>query len=151
MSTINEQIPVQEYLKVEDIAKEFSNTGFSTFGHISLSDLLQKKLIKRSYYNDAKTFCISRNPYDRFVSLFHYSKKVHRVPQDMSMAEFVERIKSGVPPIGLYNVKQLSQCNPQVDWLKNIRIDKIFKFEDIIDDIGQILDFLNLDKDDLTH
>ncbi len=150
-ASINQIIPVQEYLKVEDIKHNFPNTGFSTFGHISLRALLDYKLVSKKYYNNSKTFCISRNPYDRFISLYHYSKKVNRIPDELTIDEFVTQIKNGIPNIGLYNVKGLSQCHPQITWIKDIRIDNVFKFEDITNNSQSIYDYLGIKPAEMTH
>ncbi len=150
-ASINEIIPIQEYLKVEEVRESFPNTGFSTFGHISLRALINNKLVSKRYYKNAKTFCISRNPYDRFISLYHYSKKVNRISEELTIDEFVDQIKNGIPRIGLYNVKGLSQCNPQITWIKGIRIDKVFKFEDITKSPLSVYDFLGIDSIEMTH
>ncbi|MEP2934937.1 MAG: sulfotransferase family 2 domain-containing protein [Gilvibacter sp.] len=151
MATIEKQCLVQEYLEVDKIRRHFPNVGFSTFGHISIPSLLTDQIISKEYYNSSKTFCICRNPYDRFISLFHYSKKVNRIPEDTTMHQFVSLIKNGIHDIGLYNVKKLSQCNPQVAWVKDVRVDKVFKFEEIILDQNPVFDFLGLKREPLVH
>jgi hypothetical protein len=43
-----------------------------------------------------------------------------------------------IDPIGLYNFKGLSHCNPQVRWLEDIKIDFIGRFENLDNDLKSI-------------
>lgn len=127
-------INMKVFLKVKDIKRSFTNGGSVTFGHIGVAHLLDEKIISDGYYKKSFVFCICRNPYDRFVSLYHYLKKQNRIPSDYDKLDLMNAIVKGIPPVGLYNFEGISQCNPQVDWIAGIKIDRILRFEDLSSD-----------------
>ena len=51
-----------------------------------------------------------------------------------------------IDPVGGYNVKGLSACNPQVEWLKDEEIDFIGRVEHFQRDIDYVLERLELPK-----
>ena len=132
---MSSSLNMKRYLKLPLAQKSFTNLGSNTFGHISVDYLLNHGIIKNKYYNNAFKFCISRNPYDRFVSLFYYMKRHNRIPSDFKMIDFIRCIQDGIVPVGGYNFEGLSQCNKQVDWILNIQVDEVFKFENLSEDI----------------
>jgi len=72
-------------LKGNKDAQEFENSGFVTFGHLSISYLLETNVISKDYLKKSFKFCFVRNPWDRFVSLYHYTQYDKR----MSFEKFV--------------------------------------------------------------
>jgi hypothetical protein len=118
--------------------------SFGTHGHVKIDCIYKKQeLINK------RLLCISRNPYDRMVSLFFYLKKrkLHNFNDFDKFCEFVCTNK--IPEVGNFNVKGLSQCNPQFEWVKGIDNVEIFKFEDLkalFDDFG--LKLIHLNKTD---
>ncbi len=128
-TVLNRHISMKKFIDINEASNSFRNTGAVTFGHISIQLLRNKKIISTSYYRKSKIFCVSRNPYDRLISLLHYHKKHNLIPQDYNASDFLNKILEGIPPIGSYNSKDLSLCNPQITWTKGIRVDKILPFE----------------------
>lgn len=131
-------VNMKMFLKINDINKKFISKGSATFGHINVVELLNENIIDKSYYEDSFVFCICRNPYDRFVSLFHYLKKQNRIPKDYMPVDLIHDIVKGIPPVGLYNFKGISQCNRQVDWIEGLKINKVLRFENLNTDALQL-------------
>lgn len=145
-------------LKLQSIeeVRGFGNRGFVTFGHMSIPDLLAKALIEEKYAHNAFKFCFVRNPWERLVSLFFYLKKSRYLVQpNDSFADFCLRIqREDIAPVGLYNSKGLSQCNPQTDWIfdKNgtIFVDYIGRYENLDADVEEICRIIGV-KGSLPH
>jgi len=131
----------------------FTNRGIVTFGHMDYSRLVSEGIVKSNFDDTAFKFAFARNPYARAVSLFNYLQKItKRIPTDESFLDFCRRLHtSGCPPIGLYNVLGLSQCNPQVRWTENISMDYIGKVESIDKDFESISSRLGLKTNALPH
>jgi hypothetical protein len=51
-----------------------------------------RDLVGQRVWDDIYSFTIVRNPWERALSLFHYRRKVNRIPADWSFAEYVERL-----------------------------------------------------------
>ena len=130
----NESINMKMFLKVNLIKKRFTNRGSVTFGHISIVELINRNIIDKSYFDESYAFCICRDPYDRFVSLFHYLKKQNRIPIEYKPIDLITDVIAGIPPVGLYNFKGISQCNRQVDWIEGLNIKKVLRFEHLNED-----------------
>lgn len=122
---------MREFLSVEYAKEFFNNQGSVTFGHISAKKLNDIGVINDKFFNESFKFCVCRNPFDRFISLFHYLKKRELIPESFTPLDLILKIKDGLPAVGLYNVKGLSQCNPQVDWIKEIELNMVLRFEDL--------------------
>ena len=104
-----------------------------THGHIDVTTIYTQKELQ-----NFNIFTICRNPYTRFVSLYRYSQETNIFCKNKTIYDFVDAISQGIPPVGRYNRIGLSQCNPQVNWIKMRNI-KIYRFEslnDIFDDFS---------------
>ncbi len=89
---------------------------FATFGHSGLPSLVDSGVITNGYLARRFKFAFVRNPWDRMVSLFLYLARLSHTP---TFRQFVEGVAAdGVPAVGAYNVRGLSQANPQLDWLR---------------------------------
>lgn len=138
-------------LKSKEKFENFINKGFVTFGHVSVNHLLKVEIIKTEFFNNSFKFCFVRNPYDRTVSLFHHFKrKKNRLPDNIiTFNDFCNYIyNEKVSPIGLYNYKKLSQCNPQYLWIPK-KIDFIGRFENLQNDFNYICDKIGIEKTEL--
>ncbi len=132
--------------RYEESPIPFKNKGISTFGHQDIFNLLKKNVIRKKYYESSFKFCIVRNPWDRLVSLYHYLEYDELMPFD----EFCKEIRN-IPPVGPYNVKGLSQANPQVDWIIDkegeITVNYIGKFENLDQDIKKIFEIIGINEE----
>jgi hypothetical protein len=123
----------------------FPQKGLVTFGHMSYLELLSHHYVSRQFDDTAFKFCFTRNPYSRAVSLFSYLKRIGRIPADTSFLSFCRTLdEKGCEPIGLFNARGLSQCNPQVRWIENINIDFTGKLESLEEDLKNIMALLDL-------
>jgi chondroitin 4-sulfotransferase 11 len=143
--------------KLHLVRNRFVNKGIVTFVHMDYSELVKRGYVSRRFDGSAIKFAFSRNPYDRAVSLYEYLKtqkmmKQRKVPGHESFLSFCRRLKnSGCENIGLYNVRGFSQCNPQVRWIENTRIDFLGKYESLEEDCEKILNLLELPAARLPH
>lgn len=122
----------------------FRNRGLVTFGHMEYTKLLEAGLVTAKFDESAFKFCFSRNPYSRAVSLYFFSRKRGWIAEEMSFLEFCRKIDDGVDDIGLFNVKDLSLCNPQSRWLRGVRPDFVGRVENFDDDLRQLFQLLDL-------
>jgi hypothetical protein len=136
----------------------FRNRGFITFGHVHVLDLVQAGIVSEEYLQGAFKFAFVRNPFDRLVSLFSYLKKLQlaEMAPAMTFDEFCAAVtERPLDPIGLYNVKGLSQCNPQVDWLLDQRgtlmVDFVGKYERLEDDFAEVCRLIGIPQPDMPH
>jgi hypothetical protein len=127
--------PEQERESLDD----FPNKGSVTIVHMDVGRMLETNIMDRQYYDSLYKFCFVRNPWDRFVSLFHYlgrdKLKLHDYTNFDDFVRHVER--KGVPPIGLYKKKGMSLANPQSAWV-NCEIDYIGRVETLQEDFDHI-------------
>ncbi|MCB0962478.1 MAG: sulfotransferase family 2 domain-containing protein [Acidimicrobiales bacterium] len=126
----------RHYLDVGTIRAAFPQQGIACFSHISYLDLREAGLVSEDYARRAFTFTVVRDPFDRAVSLFHYLIRHEKLPSRLTFALFSELLVQGLyEPIGLYNVLGLSQCAPQVTWLRDrdgeLMADLVGRFEDL--------------------
>jgi hypothetical protein len=96
----------------------FCQRGWVTFGHQSYQELVHHGYVSQAYDASAFTFSFVRNPYARAVSLFFYFKEMEWIHPNLSFKTFLYILKDRtISAIGLYHIKDFSQCNPQVEWL----------------------------------
>lgn len=88
-----------------------------TFGHASPAALLAGKIIPEYVWNNHMKLALVRNPYDRFVSLYHDYQRTGRIPRDFTQLQFIRAISEIKPVPGLYNSNHLSMCAAQIWWL----------------------------------
>lgn len=141
-------------LKTMDLVRnQFTNRGTVTFGHMDYSKLVSEGYVNKAFDASSFKFTFVRNPYDRAVSLYTYlQQEAKKIPEDESFLDFWRKVLStGCCPIGLYNQRELSQCNPQVRWVENVSVDYIGRFESVEKDLGAISSKLGLDIGDIAH
>jgi len=139
----------QTFLSIQDARRYFRNRGIVTFGHISIPHLREAGIVTDEFYNSALKFAFVRNPFDRTVSLFEYSRLIGKIPPSMGFPTFCQMLKDhAYEDIGDYNHLGLSQLNPQVRWLIGAKgglcVDFVGRFENFADDIQIVMRRLNL-------
>ena len=122
----------------------FRNRGLVTFGHMEYAQLVKAGVVGSRFDEGAFKFCFSRNPYSRAVSLYFFSKKRRWIAEELSFLEFCRQLENGVHDIGLFNVRELSLCNPQVRWLRGVIPDFVGRLEDFDTDLRHVFESLDL-------
>lgn len=129
------------YHTLQGVKCGFPQRGTVTFGHMDYARLIEEGHVSRDFAGRAFTFAVVRDPYDRVISLYHYLREMNRVKGDLSFQEFIQGIHDGrVNDIGIHNGKGWSHCNPQVRWMKDVRVDRIIRFEELsgeMPDLGE--------------
>lgn len=92
-------------------------TAEMSFGHACPKELLRNNVIPKSVWDSHVKVAIVRNPYDRFVSLYHDFKRTGRIDNRLTQMQFARAILEMNPKPGFFNSDGLSQCALQVDWL----------------------------------
>lgn len=129
---------------VQLVRRHFRQRGLVTFGHMSIPAMLDAGLVDPVYFQRAKKFAFVRNPYDRALSLYHYLRNTplqgRRHPElFQSLEVFLLHLQSGgCDPIGLYNTRELSQCQPQAEWLKGFELDFVGRLEDYAEELVRL-------------
>jgi hypothetical protein len=120
------------------------NKDRRNFGHYDLKHMLKEGLLDKDFYDPAYKFTFVRNPYDRAVSLYFYMRVTKKLPGAIrSFHKFCRDIlKSRVGPIGLYNNRNYSICNPQVRWAEGLEIDFVGRFEKLQEDFNTLCDII---------
>lgn len=143
-------LPCHRKVRILALSKvrEYPKTDFYTFGHIFIPALSQSRLIHPEFASDAFKFAFVRNPFDRAISLFEFSKQRGTLPSGTTFQRFCEIAKSReYEPPGLYNKQGLSQLNPQCSWIKNndtIFCDFVGRYENLQNDFNELWNLLNL-------
>lgn len=118
--------------RIREVEALFTQRGRVTFGHMNYRMLVREGFVDAAYFDQAFKFAFVRDPYARAVSLYQYLKKERRLSEWTTFLQFCRMLESGrVDPIGLYNSRELSQCNPQQHWLKGLTLDFLGRYEEL--------------------
>lgn len=123
-------------LYLENNLHEFNNEGDACFGHFDVKALIKCRVISKEYWDNCKPFCVVRNPYARFVSLYNDFLKSGRIFPNTTIRKFATTLPTLTRKPGYYNVKDFSQAASQIEWLfPGI---EIRRFEDIVKDLPHL-------------
>jgi hypothetical protein len=130
---LNQSIGMVKLKRTPDVLA-FPNTGPVTFGHYHILSLLKIGVISNSHFENAFKFAITRDPYRRVLSLYHYLTWGKLAPK-YSFDHFLDDVIKNAPPVGCYHVLGLSQANPQMDWISDgkggVITDQLIKVENV--------------------
>ena len=133
----------------------FRNKGRVTFGHMAVGSLVDCGIVSREFVANAFKFAFARDPYSRAISLYRYLSHTFVIPnwhERPTFRQFLELLADGFyDRIGPYNVRGLSQCSPQSDWLRETPADKIYRVEDLGEFATDISERLHIEVPDVPH
>lgn len=154
-TSVRASLGIEQHKSVRAIVDLYHHRFPVCFGHLSLQDLIDSKVVGRWAVDRSFVFTVVRDPFRRAVSLYRYlwhwrlvvprgetpSRKggwiapttVRDDPENF--VAFLHRIRAGIPPVGLYNNRGLSQCNPQTDWLPDRELDLVARVETLEADL----------------
>ena len=137
---------------VRDVRLCFPQRGLVTFGHLDYRWLVDKGHVSREFDRRSYKFCFTRNPFTRAVSLFNYVRRQGRLHPTTSFLDFCRTLRDGgFDDIGAYNASGLSQCSPQVSWLRGVELDFRGRFESLQTDVSLLFSELGLEPRQLPH
>lgn len=102
---------------LNDEYNKWDGTGDVSFGHTNLLMLINKGIISAEYWKNCHPLTIVRNPYSRFVSLYHDYLRTQRISDHTSIEDFAFVVKHTYRKPGLYNAIGFSQASSQVSWM----------------------------------
>lgn len=131
--------------------------------HSSLNE--HKKFIKEGDINNFYKFSVVRNPWSRFVSMYHYYYLQHKSEDfwdnnkwDLPFKDWLQHIFSGNFNRNLnhQNLNTFKYHFHQINFLKDesnnmVNMDYILRFENYKNDFIELREKLNLPKCDLLH
>ena len=123
-------------LYLEDTIHKFKNEGSACFGHFDVKSLLRCRVINKDYWDNCQPFAVVRNPYDRFVSLYHDFLKSGRIFPNTTIRRFATILPTLTRRPGYFNVRDFSQTASQIEWLSPGI--EIRRFEDIIKNLPHL-------------
>lgn len=133
----------------------FRNSGRVTFGHMAIQSLVDLGMVSPEFIERAFKFALVRDPYARAVSLYRFLSHVNILQnwhEQPSFRQFLELIARGYyDRIGPYNYKGLSQCNPQITWLRDVWPDKIYRVEDIDQFVADLCERWDVPRMSIPH
>lgn len=115
--------------------------------HLDVPSLI--RILGKKRFDTCFKFCFVRNPWDRAVSLYFWSKKNPwgnpKVKEYVQTHTFEDFILKGEVPIGL----------PQYAWVtdihKNIAVDFVGRYENLNEDFKKICQRVQVDAPELPH
>lgn len=103
-----------------------------------------QEIIDREVFSKYLKFAVIRNPWDRMVSRYFYSKKVNNKFKNYEFEEFLNHdLKTNIDIINQYEY-----CTDQEN---NFCLDEIIKFENLNEDFNKISSKIFNKKDMLSH
>jgi len=148
--------------KRHKIKNFLDNNKFVSFTHVNILDLIKHRIISKDKFYDCFKFAFVRNPWDRLVSLYFYFKKLitknNKNKEDKKRSIWAQKdftlfcsdlLIEKIDPIGFFNVKGISQCRPQHEWI--FRKNKLFpefigKYENIEQDFNRLCKMLKIEN-----
>ena len=129
------------------VRRSFPGRGLVTFKHMGYEELLAAGLVERSFDERSLKFCFSRNPYDRAVSLYFFLVKKEWYPSDLSFLDFWRTVTSqDLPSVGAHKLVGPGIANPQVHWIRDVKVDFVGRFESIALDFADLSERLGLGR-----
>ena len=134
----------------------FNNAGQVSFGHQDYPRLVERGIVGEEFDQTAFKFCFCRNPFDRAVSHYFWTKGRHPeiVTEDMSFLEFtrnLDRIKVPIrgdgrvqhkhKPVGLRNGRK-GWFDPQHKMIDKVKMDFIGRYERLKEDLQKVAEIL---------
>ena len=151
-------IDQEKFLQLRRIFSFFSRKLFKTKDNFYFSKKNKKliffsshlpcyqfqEIIDDEIFNDYLKFAVIRNPWDRMVSRYFYSKKVNKKFKDFNFEEFVNfDLKKN-----MHIINQYKYCS---DKKNNFCLNAVVKFENLNNDLNKISTKLFDKQDMLKH
>ena len=129
--------------------KGFPQAGHVTFGHQDYLKLVNRGKVSKEFDETAFKFASCRNPYDRVISHYFYTRKRHPdiLPIDVSFLDFTRSLGKLKTPGRLYGrVAGKYFFRKQIEPIRNIEIDFIIRFEDLKKDVRNVAKIIGVNK-----
>jgi len=114
------------------VRNSFKQEGQVSFGHLNYPKLVRTGMVSREFDKSAFKFCFCRNPYDRAVSHWAYTRRKHPdiIPESTTFVEFTRKL-------------YISNFRPQSTWLEQVHVHFIGRFENFTEDLMKVARLTN--------
>jgi len=131
----------------------YRSLGLQGVRHITQKDIIEKQC-KNLNHKKMFKFAFTRNPWDRFLSLYFYMTegpdwKKEKTPNIINFSTFVKLYYYDYKLSG-HSVWD-AHFKPQIDWIDLKSIDFIGKFENLQEDFNTVCDKINITRKKLPH
>jgi len=137
--SIEKSLELRNFRTRRRLVLGFDNKGMISIGHLFYLALLRKGWVSKEFGDSAWKFCFCRNPYDRAVSHFFYTRRKHPelVDPALSFLEFTRNIPR--------------RLKPQFTWIRRVDVDFIGRFENLEKDFMIVAKQLGRTPKGLVH
>jgi len=130
--------------------KVFKQKGFVNFGHQDYSNLVARGYVKKQFDETAFKFAFCRNPFDRVVSHYFWTRKRHPDVLDPSITFFdFTKMLNNEPVLDRISKKiggGETWYRPQNRAIRGVDLDFIGRFESLQKDLDYIAKKLNIER-----
>ncbi|MBL6449337.1 sulfotransferase family 2 domain-containing protein [Fulvivirga sp. 29W222] len=125
----NIRVPFSKYSKLDWLEFIYTRKRTVFYDHMAASDIM--RFVDVDVWNSYYKFCFERNPYDKIISWYYWTRHLHK---QNTVKEFIETgMGSKIRGFNLYTIDSIPV------------VDKIYKYEEMEESLKHIGDVLGLD------
>jgi len=126
----------------------FNQEGMVYFGHQNYARLVKRGIVNKEFDKSAFKFTFCRNPFDRVVSHYFWTRKMHPdiLKHDISFLDFTRMFGEPQRPNRISRrIGGGDWFRPQKVSVENISLDFIGKYESLDNDLNKLAKIFNIE------